>query len=157
MIYKEAQMATTWNFMDALRQDIDRAFQNAGFSNEPTFRTAFLPGRAARRYPLVNLSEDRDHLYVEALAPGVAPESIDLAIVRNVLTISGEKRRHPESIKPEAFHRSERAAGKFVRTLELPVEIDADQVKAEYQHGILRVTLPKAAAAKPKQISVSIG
>jgi HSP20 family protein len=72
------------------------------------------------------------------------------------MTISGEKRRHPEDIKPEAFHRSERAAGKFVRTIELPVEVDANQVTAQYKHGILMVTLPKATAAKPKQISVSV-
>lgn len=149
-------MATMWNPMDALRRDIDRAFQNVGFSNEPFFRTAFLPGRGARRYPLINLSEDRDHIYVEALAPGVDPATVDLAVVRNMLTISGEKRRHPEDIKPEAFHRSERAAGKFVRSIELPVEVDADQVKAEYKHGLFMVTLPKAAAAKPKQINVSV-
>jgi HSP20 family protein len=149
-------MATTWNPMEALRRDIDRAFNNAGFSNEPFFRTAFLPGRGARRYPLINLAEDRDHVYIEALAPGVDPATIDLSIMRNVMTISGEKRRHPEDIKPEAFHRSERAAGKFVRTIELPVEVDANQVTAQYKHGILMVTLPKATAAKPKQISVSV-
>lgn len=150
-------MATMWHPIDEIRRDIDRAFRNAGSANEPFFRTAFLPGRAARRYPLINLSEDRDHVYVEALAPGVDPATIDLSVIRNVLTISGEKRRHPEDIKPEAFHRSERAAGKFVRTIELPVEIDAGQVKASYKHGLLTVTLPKAAAAKPKQISVSVG
>ena len=149
-------MATTWNPMEALRRDIDRAFHNADSSNEPFFRTAFLPGRAARRYPLINLAEDRDHVYIEALAPGVDPATIDLSVIRNVLTISGEKRRHPEDIKPEAFHRSERAAGKFVRTIKLPVEVDADQVTAQYKHGILMVTLPKAASAKPKQISVSV-
>lgn len=149
-------MANGWNVIDALRRDIDQAFQNAGSSNASAFRSAFLPGRAARRYPLMNMSEDCDHLYIEALAPGVDPGTINLAVVRNILTLSGEKRRHPEDIKPEAFHRSERAAGKFVRTLELPVEIDADQVKAEYKHGLLMVTLPKAAAAKPKQISVSV-
>jgi HSP20 family protein len=150
-------MATTWNPMEALRRDIDRAFNNAGSSNEPFFRTAFLPGRGARRYPLINLAEDRDHVYIEALAPGVDPATIDLSITRNVMTISGEKRRHPEDIQPEAFHRSERAAGKFVRTIELPVEVDADQVTAQYKHGILMVTLPKVMAAKPKQISVSVG
>jgi HSP20 family protein len=149
-------METVWNPMDALRRDIDRAFQNAGMSNGPSFRTAFLPGRAARRYPLINLAEDRDHVYIEALAPGLDPNAIDLAVVRNMLTISGEKRRHPENIKPEAFHRYERAAGRFVRTVELPVEVDADHVNAEYKHGILRVTLPKAETAKPKQISVSV-
>jgi HSP20 family protein len=150
-------MATTWNLMEELRRDIDRAFQNVGFLNEPLFRTAFLPGRAARRYPLMNLAQDHEHVYIEALAPGLDPDAIDLSVVRNVLTISGEKRRHPQDIKPEAFHRNERAAGKFVRTIELPVGVDADQVKAEYKHGILRVTLPIAEAAKPKQISVHAG
>ena len=150
-------MATAWNPMEVLHRDIDRAFQNAGFSNGFPFRTAFLPGWAARRYPLINLTQDRDHVYIEALAPGLDPNSIDLSVVRNALTLSGEKRHHPEDIKPEAFHRNERAAGKFIRTIELPVEVDADQVKAEYKHGILMVTLPIAEAAKPKQISVQVG
>jgi HSP20 family protein len=149
-------MATMWNPLEALRRDIDRAFHNAGSWNEPSFRTAFLPGQAARRYPLMNLSEDRDHIYIEALAPGVDPATIDLAVLGNVLTISGEKRRHPEGIKPEAFHRSERAAGKFVRSIELPVVVDAAQVTAEYKHGLILLKLPKSEAAKPKKISVSI-
>lgn len=149
-------MATMWNPLEALRHDIDRAFSNAGSWNEPSFRTAFLPGQAARRYPLMNLSQDRDHIYIEALAPGVDPATIDLAVLGNVLTISGEKRRHPEGIKPEAFHRSERAAGKFVRSIELPVAVDTAQVTAEYKHGIIIVTLPKAEAAKSKKISVSV-
>lgn len=152
-------MASTWNpwrELEALRRDIDHAFNNVGPTNSPSFRSSFLPGRAARQYPLVNLSEDRDYLYVEALAPGVDPASIDVAVMRNVLTISGEKRRLPEDLKAEAIHRSERAAGKFVRSIELPIEIDSEHVKAEYKHGLLRVTLPKAAAAKPKQINVSV-
>ena len=152
-------MATTWNpldVMDALHRDIERAFgNNAGVANEPFSRVAFLPGRAARRYPMINLYEDRDHVYVEALAPGVEVESLALAVIRNVLSISGEKRRTPANIPPEAFHRNERAAGTFVRTVDLPVEVDADQVTAEYRHGLLMVTLAKAAAAKPKQIPVT--
>lgn len=146
-----------WRDMETLRRDIDRAFNHAGHTNGNTFRSAFLPGRAARQYPLINLSEDRDHIYVEALAPGIDPAAIDMNVVRNVLTISGEKRRLPADVKPEAIHRSERAAGKFVRSIELPIEIEADQVQAEYKHGLLKVTLPKAAAAKPKQIHVSVG
>jgi HSP20 family protein len=152
-------MPSTWNpwhEIEALRRDIDNAFHSVGQTNGHRFRSAFLPGRAARQYPLVSLSEDRDHIYVEALAPGVDPASIDVAVMRNVLTISGEKRRLPEELKPEAIHRSERATGKFARSIELPIEIDSDQVKAAYKHGLLMVTLPKASAAKPKQINVSI-
>jgi HSP20 family protein len=152
-------MATTWNAlnsMEALRRDMERAFGTARVAHEPFARGAFLPGRAARRYPLINLSEDRDHVYVEALAPGVDVDSLALAVIRNVLSISGEKRRTPDTIPPEAFHRNERAAGKFVRTVDLPVEVDAEQVTAAYQHGLLTVTLAKAAAAKPKQIPVTV-
>lgn len=149
-------MATMWNPLEALRHDIDRAFHNVGFWNEPSFRTAFLPGQAARRYPLLNLFEDRDHIYIEALAPGVDAATIDVAVFANVLTVSGEKRRHPENIKPEAFHRSERAAGKFVRSIELPVAVDTTRISATYKQGLLSITLPKAEAAKPKKISVSV-
>ena len=152
-------MATTWNplnLMQDLHRDIEQAFGNGSVAHEPFSRVAFLPGRAARRYPMINLYEDRDHVYVEALAPGIDVESLDLAVIRNVLSISGEKRRTPDHITPEAFHRNERAAGKFVRTVDLPVEIDADQVKAVYQHGLLMVTLAKAEAAKPKQITVAV-
>jgi HSP20 family protein len=152
-------MATTWNpltVIEALHRDIERTLGNGGVSNEPFSRVAFLPGRAARRYPLINLYEDRDHVYVEALAPGIEVDSLALTVIRNVLSISGEKRRTPDQIPPEAFHRNERAAGKFVRTVDLPVEVDADQVKAAYQHGLLMVTLAKAAAAKPKQITVTV-
>jgi len=145
-----------WQGLDALRREIDRAFEDFGFRPEPFSRAAFLPGRAARRYPLINLHEDRDNVYIEALAPGVDPASLSLNVLRNVLTISGEKRRVPGDIKPEAFHRSERATGKFVRNIELPGEVDENKVKADYENGLLKVTLPKAEQAKPKQISVQV-
>ncbi|RMF87197.1 MAG: Hsp20/alpha crystallin family protein [Nitrospinota bacterium] len=142
--------------MEELRREIDRAFEEFGMRTQPFSPLAFLPGRAARRYPLINLYEDRDAVYVEALAPGVDPASFDLSVVRNVLTIAGEKRGVPEEVKPEAFHRNERAAGKFVRHVQLPVEVDEGQVKADYKNGMLIVTLPKAERAKPKQITVHV-
>ncbi len=145
-----------WDEMEALRREIDRAFQNVGGGQHPFFRTAFLPGVSARRYPLINLYQDRDAVYVEALAPGVEPSTLELSVIRNVLTMSGEKRRHPEDIKPEAFHRAERAAGRFSRSVELPVEVDENNVKADYRNGILLVTLPKSERVKPKQINVQV-
>jgi HSP20 family protein len=72
-----------------------------------------------------------------------------------VLTISGEK-KSPEGVKPEAYHRSERSAGRFLRTLELPTDIDSEKVKATYTDGILTVTLPRPEAAKPKRIQVEM-
>lgn len=142
--------------MDALRREIDRAFEGFGLGTVPFSRVAFLPGRSPRRYPLINLYQDKDSLYVEALAPGIDPNSLNLTAVHNNLTISGEKLQNSGHIKPEAFHRNERASGKFVRTVELPVEVDEGNVRAEYKNGLLLVSLPKAEKAKPKQISVKI-
>lgn len=146
-----------WQNLEMLRREINRVFEDSSTFNEPFARTAFLPGRSARRYPLVNIHEDRDAVYVEALAPGVDADSLNITVLRNVLTITGEKRRVPSDVQPEAFHRSERATGKFVRSIEMPVEIDEDKVQADYQRGLLLIRLPKAEKAKPKQISVQVG
>ena len=146
-----------WQTLEALRRELDRVFDETGTRNEPFFRTAFLPGRVARRYPLTNLYEDKDTLYLEALAPGVDPATLDLKVVDNTLSIVGEKRRVAGDVKPEAFHRSERATSKFVRHLQLPVEVDEDKIRADYKDGLLIVTLPKAEKAKPKQIAVQVG
>jgi HSP20 family protein len=81
---------------------------------------------------------------------------MNVTALQNRLTISGEKSKVAEDIKPEAFHRNERASGKFVRTIDLPVEIDEARIQAEYKNGLLVVTLPKAEKAKPKQINVKV-
>ena len=99
-----------WQEMERVRREIDRAFEQvggrSGGRNDRTFPTAFLPGRAARAYPLVNVSEDADALYVTALAPGLDPTAIQLTVQDNRLTIAGEKQRLAAEIQPEAFHRS---------------------------------------------------
>jgi HSP20 family protein len=142
--------------METLRREIDRAFSNVitGTSSSQS-PIAFLPGRAARAYPLLNLSEDKENLYIEALAPGLDPQTLNLTIVRNNLTISGEKSA-PQGVSNEAYHRSERAWGKFTRSVDLPVEVDSNRVQARYQDGLLQIALPKAEEAKPKQITVAV-
>ena len=143
--------------MEALRKEMDRLFGTIGSQTLPFARASFLPGRAARRYPLVNISEDKDTYYVEALAPGVDPNNLNLSVIRNTLTISGEKLRVGAEVKPDAYHRNERAAGRFVRTVELPAEVDEAKVKADYKNGLLLVTLPKHEKAKPKQVAINAG
>ena len=147
---------TSWGDFDALRREIDRTFQTFWSDRGPQhWRVAFLPGQGARQYPLVNLSEDEANLYVEALAPGVDPKSLDLSILQGTLTIKGEKAGLAQ-VTADAYHRNERAAGRFARTIELPVEVDATKVQADYRNGLLLVTMPKSQAAKPKQIQVSV-
>jgi HSP20 family protein len=139
--------------MKTLRREVNRVFGDFGLDRDGLFRSAFLPGQSTRGYPLVNMYEDGEAVHVEALAPGIAPEALDVELTGDTLTISGEK-KPLEGVKPEAYHRNERAAGKFVRTLQLGTRVDDAKIKADYKSGILHVTLPKAEGAKPKQIAV---
>ncbi|HKY07686.1 MAG TPA: Hsp20/alpha crystallin family protein [Candidatus Binatia bacterium] len=143
--------------MENLRREVDRAFEEFGMTPGSARSVAFLPGSGPRRYPLVNLLEDQEHVYVEALTPGIDPQSLNVSIMRNNLTLSGEKTRIPADVQPESFHRSERSAGKFVRTFELPTEVDENNIRAEYRNGLLIITLPKAERAKPRQVEVKLG
>jgi HSP20 family protein len=143
--------------MEDLRKEVDQAFDRFGLPMARTSRTAFLPGYGARAYPLINLYEDQNTLYLETLAPGADPASFNISIVGDTLTLSGEKRRAAGEVKPEAFHREERAAGKFVRSIDLPLEVDDNNnPKAEYKNGLLLLTLAKSEKAKPKQITVQV-
>ena len=140
--------------MEELRREVDRAFDGLLSGRRPDLRrTAFLPGYAARQYPLVNLYEDKEAVYVEALAPGVDSATLDLSVQGNTLTISGEKAASADR-SAEAFHRSERSAGRFVRTVDLPFAVDDAHVEATYRNGLLLVILPKHETAKPKSIAV---
>ncbi|GAB4247405.1 Hsp20/alpha crystallin family protein [Deferrisoma sp.] len=140
--------------LERLRQEMDRIFE--GVLPTQGWTLEFMPGVAARRYPRVNVAEQDDHFIVEALAPGVDPASLDVTVKDNVVTISGEKPA-PEGVKPEAFHRNERAAGRFTRSVELPAEVDPNNVKAVYADGILQVVLPKAEEARPRKIAIEVG
>ena len=75
-------------------------------------------------------------------------------MIGNVLTLSGEKSAVHGDVKPEAYHRSERATGKFVRSIELPTEVDTNAVEDNYRNGILSITLPKSEKARPRLVEV---
>ena len=139
--------------LDNLRREIDEAFRGVGI-NRP-LATAFLSPVVSRRFPLVNFGEDEGHVYLDALLPGVDPKETDVSVMRNTITISGERRPFSEE-RGQIVHRSEIGTGKFSRTLELPVDIDPNQVQAEYRDGILRVTLGKAEHAKPKKVQIAL-
>lgn len=147
----------TWDLfkeMDQLHREIDSLFN--GYNRGRLLGPAFEPGLGLRHYPKVNLRDDEDNLYVEALLPGVDPDKIDMNVLGNTLTLAGERQVFEDAGKKCTWHRRERGTGKFIRTIELPVEIVAEKVKAEFKNGLLRVTMPKAAEAKPKKISVKV-
>ncbi|MBP1752925.1 MAG: molecular chaperone [Geobacteraceae bacterium] len=140
--------------LDNLRREIDEAFRGAGIHRRP-LASAFLSPVTSRRFPLVNFSEDEGHVYIDALVPGVDPKDTDLTVLRNAITISGERKPFIEK-RGQIVHRSELGSGKFSRTLELPTDINPDKIKAEYRDGILRVILAKAEHAKPKKIEIKL-
>ena len=105
--------------------------------------------------PSVDLFEDKDSVTVKAEVPGMKKEDIDVSIEGRMLSICGERREEKQEGKGTNY-RSERYYGKFYRLVELPSVVDAGQVKAGYQDGILTVTMPKAEEAKRKQIDIQV-
>ncbi len=147
----------TWDLfkeLDNLRREIDEAFRGAGY-NRPSGSSTFLSPATARRFPLVNFSEDEGHIYIEALVPGVDPKDVDLSVLRNTVTISGERKPFVEK-EGQIVHRSELGSGKFSRTLELPVDVDSEKITAQCKDGIMQITLAKAEHAKPKKIEIKL-
>ena len=101
----------------------------------------------------IDVIEDKDGYTVKASVPGIQPEELDINIENNVVTIRAE--RKAEDNKDEnTVHRQERYYGKLERCFTLPVEVDADKAKAELEHGVLKLSLPKAETVKPKTIQV---
>jgi HSP20 family protein len=131
-----------------MRREMDRLFEglSGGLSREPT----------AGVFPLTNTTEDNDNYYVRAELPGVGADQLDITVTGDSLSISGE-RKIPAETEEVKYHRKEREAGKFSRMIGLPGQIDTEKVDASCGDGILTVVLPKAAAAKPRQISVAGG
>lgn len=103
--------------------------------------------------PALNVWEDENALFVEADLPGLDPAKIDVTVTEgNQLTVQGE-RAAPE-IAGAVWVRQERPAGRFTRAVTLPALVDADKVEATYTDGVLRLTLPKHEAAKPRKVQV---
>ncbi|HEC80511.1 MAG: Hsp20/alpha crystallin family protein [Candidatus Coatesbacteria bacterium] len=105
--------------------------------------------------PAVDLSETDDEFRVRAELPGINQEDMNISLVGNTLVIKGEKKQEKEEEK-ENYHYVERVYGSFRRDIDLPAEIDADKVEAEFKDGILNITIPKSEKGKPKEIEVKV-
>jgi len=103
--------------------------------------------------PAVDVLEEADSIRIMAELPGVKPEDVKISVENNVLSITGQKQQVAEE-RTERVHRYERVYGAFERTFTLPATVDAANIKATFEHGVLTVTLPKAEKAKPRQIPV---
>ncbi len=105
--------------------------------------------------PALAVFEDEDAFVVEFEAAGMKKDDFNISLHEGSLTVSGERRSEKTEREGESF-RSERFFGSFSRTVEIPTAVKADAVGATYADGILRVSLPKAEDAKPRQIEVQV-
>jgi HSP20 family protein len=105
--------------------------------------------------PSVDLRENENGYTVDVDVPGMKKEDIELAVVDNVVTISGERKDDRESGE-NGYRRTERRYGKFQRSFEVPGGFDAAKVTARYEDGVLHVALPKREESKPRRIEVKV-
>lgn len=115
-----------------------------------------LEGERALFAPDFDVKETKDAFEFVADLPGLDAKDVDISIADNRLTISGHREQEKEQ-KGETVYRCERSYGAFSRAFTLPAATDTDKVSAELKNGILKVKVPKSAAAKPKQVSVKSG
>jgi len=135
--------------LNVLQDRMNRLFQDFAPRGEQELT-------AGNFVPAVDIYEDEQSITVKAELPGVDPKDVDVRVENNTLTIKGERKFEKEE-KEENFHRIERRYGTFVRSFTLPNTVDTDNVKADYENGLLKIQLAKRAEAKPKQIKVNIG
>jgi HSP20 family protein len=134
--------------MERMRRQMD-ALSGMFFRGTPERRVL-----SAGVFPLLNLTENEDNYYVRAELPGMKAQDVGIQIVDKTLTISGERKILDEGEKVR-YHRRERDAGRFSRAIGLPGEIDSEKIEAQMREGLLTITVPKAEAAKPRQITVN--
>lgn len=135
-----------WDPFRDLEREMDRLLQGVSLTLHGV--------RFSRRFPQLNLLELEDSYLVTAEIPGVDPQKLDITMASGALTIRGQ-RETPEEARDDSFRRQERFQGPWQRSLQLPDRVDEDHMTAEYSAGILRITLPKAPSAAPRQIRVT--
>lgn len=132
-----------WREMERLRRDMSNLVS----------RTVRYP---AVSFPPMNMYAGDDDIIITSEIPGIDPAAIELTVSGDTLVIKGS--REAQELKPdEKWHRRERPHGSFNRTVQLPYNVDAGRTTAEFSKGILKITLHRAEAEKPRKIEIKAG
>jgi HSP20 family protein len=131
--------------MITLREAMDRLFNDAF--------TPSLGASGGWQAPAVDLYQTEDEVVVKASLPGLKSDDVQISVTGDMLSLKGEFRQEEEK-KERAYHLREQRYGSFERTFALPTAVVSDKAKAEFENGILTITLPKAEEVKPKMITV---
>ena len=141
-------MMTRWEpFRDLarLQDEVNRLFDDRGFRG----------GESVGWTPPCDIYEDEEAVTLRFELAGVDPKDVDVRFENGVLTVRGERKLERDD-KRENYHRIERSYGTFTRSFSLPGTLDPERIKAEARNGVLQVTLPKKAEAKPRAIQVKV-
>lgn len=131
--------------MMSLRDAMDRLFDDAF--------TRPLSVREGWSVPSIDMYQTDDEIVVKAALPGIKADEVQINITGEVITLKGEVKQEEEK-KEKAWHIREQRYGSFERSVVLPTDVVADKAKADFENGILTITLPKAEEVKPKVISI---
>ncbi|MFQ5458618.1 MAG: Hsp20/alpha crystallin family protein [Myxococcota bacterium] len=138
---------TRW---DPFRDLLDMQKEVGRFFNED----APILKRASSWAPPVDIHETEDSFELSVELPGVKKEDVTLEVKEGIVSVKGE-RRQEKDVEEKNVHRIERRYGSFYRAFNVPSNVDASRVKAAYKDGVLRITLPKAEEARPRQIEIA--
>jgi HSP20 family protein len=143
MIYRRYTVPSAWEEMERVQREVRKILNNFAVERP----------RSMSAFPAMNAWTNDEEEVVTAALPGLSPEDVELTIVNDVLTLSGE-RKNQDPTDELRYHRRERTDGKFSRSIQLSFPVDSNKVNAAYENGILTVRLPRAEADKPRKISV---
>lgn len=142
----------------AWEREMERMFDDFPFFRWPRLRDleAFrFPREMRLQMPSLDMYDEEHEIVVKAELPGIGKDDVEVNLSGSTLTIKGEKKRE-EEIKKTNYLRSEREYGSIFRSLELPAEVKAEEVKASFKDGVLEIRLPKSEAAKKKAVRVTV-
>lgn len=114
-----------------------------------------VPKQVTGFVPSLDIYQDKDNVIVEAPLAGVKPEEVKISIENDVLTIEGKTEKKSE-VDEKNYYRKEVSYGSFHRSVALPTAVNGDKAKAEYEDGVLKITVPKEERAKAKTVKVEI-
>lgn len=139
-----------WTFLNQLQRELERSFESM---RSDMVRGGEEMPAAVEWAPAVDIKEKANQYVVHADLPGVKPDNIEITLENSILTIKGHRETEAKEEK-EDYKRVERVYGSFFRRFALPDSVDADKIQANYEQGVLIITIPKKSEVQPKKITV---
>lgn len=141
MIWQDAFRFAPWRDLERLHQEVNRLF------------TDYSRPVRSQEYPMLNIWTSEDEALVTADLPGIDAKDLELSVVGSTLTLRGRRAR-ADLKQGETYHRQERRHGEFVRSVDLPFNVDAEKVGASYARGQLTIRVPRAESDRPRKIAI---